>query len=79
MLYKRGKVWWIKIKKDDKLIRRSTGTSSKELAKKIEAQVVLGLAEGRWFFNEAKKRTFEELRDRYMQEGATPHYSDTCN
>ncbi len=68
MLYKRGKVWWIKIKKNDKLIRRSTGTSSKELARKIEAQVLLELVEGRWFSNEAKKRTFEELQDRYMRE-----------
>jgi len=68
MLYKRGKVWWIKIKKNKKSIRRSTGTSSKERAKKIEAQVLLELADNRWPNNEAKKRTFEELQERYMRE-----------
>ncbi len=76
MLYKRGKVWWIRLKKNKQEIRRSTGTSNKELAKKIEAQVVVELAEGRWFTNEAKKRTFAELQDRYMREYSTVHKSE---
>jgi integrase len=68
MLYKRGKVWWVKIKKNYRVIRRSTETSSKERARKIEAQVLLELANNRLFNDEAKRRTFEELRDRYMQD-----------
>ncbi len=68
MLYKRGKVWWIKIKKNYRVIRRSTDTSNKERARKIEAQVLLELADNRFYNDEAKRRTFEELRDRYMRD-----------
>lgn len=73
MLYKRGKVWWFRIKKNKKEVRRSTGTSSKELATRIASQALLDIAEGRWFNNEAKKRTFEELQDRYMREHSRVH------
>ncbi|MEW6570233.1 MAG: tyrosine-type recombinase/integrase [Nitrospirota bacterium] len=72
-LFKRGKVWWIRIKYKGKLIRRSTGTTSKELAIRIESKVLNEVIEGRWFSNEAKRKTFEELRDRYMKEYSTVH------
>jgi integrase len=71
VLFKRGKVWHVRIKWKGKLVRRSTGTSNRELARRIEAKVLQELAENRWFPNEAKKRTFEELKDRYMKEHST--------
>jgi len=75
MLYKRGKVWWIRIKKNKKELRKSTGTNSKERARRIELQVLNEIEEGRWFNNEARRRTFEELRYRYMHEHSTVHKS----
>ncbi len=68
MLLKRGRVWWIKIKWQGKLIRKSTGTSSKELARKIEIKVLNELAEGEWFGIEARRRTLKEMIEKYDAE-----------
>lgn len=71
MLYKRGKVWWVKIKTDGEVIRESTGTSSKELARKIEVKLLNEVAEGRWFEkNPAEIVLFREVWERYMVEEA---------
>jgi integrase len=68
MLYKRGRAWWIKIKWQRKLIRRSTLTSSKELARKIEIKILNELAEGEWFGIKSQKRTLNEMIERYENE-----------
>ena len=73
MLRKRGRLWWVRLRKNGKLIERSTGTSSKELARRIELEVLRELIENRWFPNEAKRKTFEELRDRYMKDHSIPN------
>ena len=71
MLYKRGKVWWIKIKSHGRIIRRSTGSSNKELARKIEIKVLYELAEGKWFEkNPAEKILFNEVWEKYLNEEA---------
>ena len=67
MLKKRGKTWWIRIKRDGKLIERSTGTKSKELARKIEIKVLNEVVEGKWLF-EAKRRKLSEMIEKYESE-----------
>jgi integrase len=66
-LWKRGKVWWVRIKWQKKLIRRSTHTSNKELARKVELEILKRLAEGKWFGSEVK-RTLKDLIERYETE-----------
>lgn len=69
-LYKRNgsQFYWMTFRIDSKKVSESTGTANKKLAEKIYAKWVTEIAEGKWFPNEAKKRTFEELKTRYMEE-----------
>ena len=69
-LYKRkgSRFYWITFRVNGKKISESTKTANKKLAEKIHAKRITEIAEGRWFPNEAKKRTFEELKERYMRE-----------
>lgn len=69
MLYKRGKVWWIKIKKNGEVIRKSTGTSNKTLARKVERKVLDEIEEGTWFEKDMAEITlFKDVWDRYLRE-----------
>ncbi|MCK5506281.1 MAG: tyrosine-type recombinase/integrase [Thermodesulfovibrionia bacterium] len=71
MLYKRGKVWWLKIRFNGQTIRKSTGSTSKELARKIEAKVTYELAEGKWFDRDpAEQVLFREVWEKYLREDA---------
>jgi integrase len=71
LLYKRGKVWWIKLKWTGRTIRRSTGTGSRELARRIEAKILRELEEGEWFEKDlAEKLLFREVWERYLKEDA---------
>ena len=72
-LYRRGKTYWFTISHKGNRIQESTGTESKRLAEKIYAKALSDIQEDRWFQNEAKRRTFEELRDRYMSDYAIPN------
>lgn len=63
-----GKNYWFTITANGRRHQHSTGTDNKRLAEKIYAKALLDVHEGRWFQNEAKRRTFKELTDRYMQE-----------
>ena len=74
-LYKRknSQFYWMSYKVNSKRFYESTGTTNKKLAERIYAKVVLDVQEGRWFQNEAKRRTFEEMRDRYMTDYAIPN------
>ncbi|HBE44333.1 MAG TPA: hypothetical protein DDW17_02475 [Deltaproteobacteria bacterium] len=69
-LYKRSgsPFYWISFRLNGRKICESTKTTNKKLAGKIYAKKITEIAEGRWFPNEARKRTFEELRDRYMRD-----------
>ncbi len=49
-------------------IFESTETANKKLAEKIYAKRLTEITEGKWFPNEARKRTFDELKERYMAE-----------
>lgn len=71
MIYKRGKVWWIKIKSQGKIIRRSTGTYNKDLARKIEIKVLYEVAEGKWFEKDpAESILFNNVWEKYLREEA---------
>jgi len=67
-LYKRNSTWWMDVRVNGKRNRLSTGTKNKKLAESCYAKIVVDLQTGKWFPDESKKRTFEELRDRYMKE-----------
>jgi integrase len=74
-LYKRkdSQFYWMTFKINGKKVHESTKTANKKLAERIHAKRLTEISEGRWFPNEAKRRTFEELRDRYMKEYAIPN------
>lgn len=70
-VYRRGKVWWIRIKWKGKLVRRSTGARSKDSARVIEAEIFDRLAKGRWGKEElADTILFKEIWGKYMTEEA---------
>lgn len=62
-LYKRkgSQFYWMSFRVDGRRFFESTGTTNKKLAERIYAKRITEIAERRWFPNEAKKRTFEEL------------------
>lgn len=69
-LYKRrgSQFYWMTLRVNGKKVYESTKTTNRKLAEKIYAKKVTEVAEGRWFPNEAKRRTFEELKERYLKE-----------
>lgn len=72
-LYRRGKTYWFTITHNGKRMQASTGTANKKLAERIHAKALSDVYEGKWFQNEARRRTFEELKERYMAEYAIPN------
>ncbi len=74
-LYRRkdGKNYWFTINHNGVRIQKSTGTDNKRLAERIYAKVLTDAHEGKWVQSEAKRRTFEEMRDRYMTDYAIPN------
>jgi hypothetical protein len=79
-LYRRkdSQFYWMTFKINGKKVKvnESTKTKNKKLAEKIHAKRLTKIEEGRWFPNEAKRRTFEELMGRYMKEYAIPNKSE---
>lgn len=67
MIWKRGRIWQVRIKRKGKSVRRSTSTSNKELAQKIERDIWNRLEEGTWF-DKAKKIKMTEVIEKYMTE-----------
>jgi integrase len=69
-LYKRkeSQYYWMTFRINGRKVYESTKTENRKLAERIYAKRVTEIAEGRWFPNEAKRRIFEELRERYMKE-----------
>ena len=71
MLRKRGRVWHIRIKRNGKLIEKSSGTTSKELARRIELKILNEIAERRWLEKDpAEVISFNEVWGKYMREEA---------
>ena len=70
---KRSPYYWMTYKVDGKRVYESTGTKNKKLAEKIYSKVLTDIEEGRFFQIESRRRTFEELRDKYMKEYAIPN------
>lgn len=68
-IYRRGKTYWMSIIVPGKgQIRQSTRTENKKLAEKIYGKMLNDLEEGRWFENQAKKKTLGEMIKRYEKE-----------
>lgn len=69
-LYKRNssQFYWMSFRINGRRTFESTETTNKKLAEKIYAKCLTEITEGKWFANEARKRRFEELRDKYMTE-----------
>ncbi len=78
-LYKRkgSPFYWMTFRVNGRKIAESTKTQNKKLADRIYSKKVTEIAEGRYFANEARKRTFEELKDRYMTEHSKIYKSET--
>ena len=67
-LYRRGKIYWFNIQYQGRRIQESLNTDNKRLAEKIYAKVLTEIVEGRYFDAvKAKKLTFRELVEKYMQ------------
>jgi hypothetical protein len=69
-LYRRkdSQVWWMTYNANGKRHRDPTGTENKKLAEKIYAKMLVDLQEGKWFENQAKKKTLKEMIERYTSE-----------
>lgn len=70
-MYKRDGAYWVSITFGGRRIRRSTETSSLELAKAVEAKLRTELVEGKYFDKyEGARRTFREMLERFTKEHA---------
>jgi site-specific recombinase XerD len=68
-LYRRGKFYWYSISFEGKRIQRSLKTDNRRFAEKLFAKVLTDIIEGTYFEKtEARRHSFEELRERYMKE-----------
>jgi integrase len=68
-IYRRGKTYWMSIIMPGRgQIRQSTRTENRKLAEKIYGKMLTDLEEGRWFENQAKRKTLKEMLDRYEKE-----------
>ncbi|MEW6002539.1 MAG: tyrosine-type recombinase/integrase [Nitrospirota bacterium] len=77
-LYRRGKTYWFSIQYKGKRIQESLTTDNKRLADKLHAKVLTDIIEGRYFEREeAKKHTFEDMMNRFMQEYAVKREPST--
>jgi integrase len=65
MLYKRGNVWWYRIKFHGAEVRESAGTSSKTVARKIEFERRRCLEEGAGGIRKRKPRLFRLAADQW--------------
>src|SRR4030065_816963 len=69
-LYKRNgsQFYWMSFRVNGRRIFESAETTNKKMAEKIYAKRLTEITEGKWFPNEARKKSFKELKDRYMAE-----------
>ena len=66
MLYKRGRVWWYRIKFHGSEVRESAGTNSKTVARRIELQRRRELEEGAGGVRRKKPRLFRIAADEWL-------------
>lgn len=70
-MFKRDGLWWVSITFRGKRIRRSTETSSLELAKAIEGKLRTQLITGEYFDRcEGEGKTFKDMAEKFMKEHA---------
>ncbi len=70
-LYRQGKVWYMRLSVNGRLVRKSTGTDNKRLAEDIYAKMKIDRREGRFFQkDQGNKKTFRDMADKYMTEYA---------
>ncbi len=67
-LYKRNKIWWMNLRINGVRVRISTETSNRKLAEKILAKNVMEIEEGKWFGDQIRKRTLQEMIERFTKE-----------
>jgi len=68
-LVKRGNAWWMSFTYHGIRVRRSTGTSDKQLAEAILAKVRIRMVEGKFFEKEeGQEHTFQEMMEKYVKE-----------
>ncbi|MBI5695307.1 MAG: site-specific integrase [Nitrospirae bacterium] len=71
MIYKRGAVWWVKLKWEGQVVRQSTGERDKAKAELAERRILKELAKGRWVErNPGEHVLFAEVWEKYMVEEA---------
>jgi integrase len=66
MLYKRGNVWWFRIKFHGSEVRESAGTNSKTVARKIELRRRRDLEEGAGGIRRGKPRLFRAAAEDWL-------------
>jgi hypothetical protein len=70
-LYRRpdSDIYWMSFAHNNRLYRKSTGTSDEKLAKKILAKVQTQIVEDKWFdIDRSKLKTLQEMIERYEKE-----------
>ncbi|HBR17577.1 MAG TPA: hypothetical protein DD725_08240 [Deltaproteobacteria bacterium] len=69
-LYRRkdSRIWWMSFKVNGRRVRMSTGVENKKLAEKINAKSIVDIQEDKWFENQGKKRTLQEMIERFRTE-----------
>jgi integrase len=68
-LYRREQTWWMSfIVPGRGQVRQSARTENKKLAERIYGKMLIDIAEGRWFENQARTKTLKEMIERYKDE-----------
>lgn len=68
-MFKRGKMYWAKVRVRGRTVQKSLGTSNKKLAQAIEARLHVEIAEERYFEKlPGEKLKLSELRDKVVRE-----------
>lgn len=77
-LYKRGPMYWMRLRYHGQTVRRSTETTDRRLAQRIFDKVKGEMAENKWFTRlPGEDRTFRDLMDKYLTEYSAPNKAAT--
>lgn len=70
----KSKIFWMSFTVNGKQYQRSTETSDEKAAQRIWAKVQVQIAEGKFFdIDESRKRTFDEMMVKYLEEHSKVH------
>ena len=70
-MFKRGSVWWTKVRYKGKVIQKSLETSDKSLAKSIESKIRVEIVEGKYFDKQiGENKTVSDMLEKLMIEHA---------